>query len=248
MSKTHVVQQGEHLSGIAANEGFADFHVIFDRPENADVKKKRDPHVLFPGDQLFIPDRADRTESRATDDTHPFQTDLRPLFLRCKVLDIDGKPIAGANCNLTIDSADVPDVPTDGKGILEQPIGRLAKEAEITVHLPPPKNAPDPPPDVTVAFDVKIGNLNPETKLSGQQARLNNMGYFAGFTVKDLEQLLWAAEEFECDQIVKPVPTRPDIAAAPPQGEDDPANSDPDSKTGIQNSNIVTKLKAVHGI
>ncbi len=257
MAQTRVVQQGDHISSIAAQEGFADFHTILDHPDNADLAGERDPHVLFPGDQLAIPDREDGEESGGTGNVYTYQTDLSPLYLRCELLDIDGKPIPAANCNLKIEAADVPDQATNAKGIVTQPIGRQDKTAAITVHLPgaktPPKAAADdaatdPPPDVTIQFDVKIGNLNPETKLSGQQARLNNMGYFAGFTVKDLDQLLWAAEEFACDNVHKPVVKRPEISPAPPSGEDDSANSDSDSRTGIQDSGIVGKLKIVHGI
>lgn len=249
MSKTHTVQQSEHMSGIAAQEGFGNFHTIFDDPENADLAAKRDPHVLFPGDQVFIPDRQDGNQTRPTDATHVFQTSIPPLFLRCKLLDIDGKPITKATCNLSIDSAAVPDGTTDGNGILEQQIGRLAKVAQIKAHLPPAKtdDPNNPPPEVIDIFDVKIGSLNPETKCSGQQARLNNLGYFAGFNVKDLEQLLWATEEFECDQNKAPVTKRPKLAPAPKQGEDDPSNSDTDSKTGILDPPIVAKLKKVHG-
>lgn len=250
MSKTRTVQDGEHLSGIAAEEGFGNFHTIFDHPENADLKNNRDAHVLFPGDQVFVPDRQDRDESRSTDAAHQFQTDIPPLFLRCRLLDVNGTPITNATCNLTIDSAAVPDVTTDGKGILEQQIGRPAKIAAITAHLPPPKAAdPDAaPPDVTVVFDVRIGRLNPETKCSGQQARLNNLAYFAGFTVKDLEQLLWATEEFECDQNKAQVTKRPTLVPAPKEGEDDPATSQPDATTGIQEAAIIAQLKKAHGI
>jgi hypothetical protein len=51
-----------------------------------------------------------------------------------------------------------------------------------------------------VTFDLRVGCLNPIDSLSGQRARFYNLGYFAGFTDKDLEQTNWAAEEFECDQ------------------------------------------------
>jgi N-acetylmuramoyl-L-alanine amidase len=73
MSKTRRAKQGEHLSTIAAEEGFADFHVIFDHPNNARLGElKRDPHVLFPGDEVFVPDRENRNEPRLTDATHRF--------------------------------------------------------------------------------------------------------------------------------------------------------------------------------
>jgi len=246
MSKNRVVNQGEHLSGIAAQEGFGNFHTIWDHPENADLAAIREPHVLFPGDSLFIPDRQDRNETRGTDATHPFQTDLRPLWLRCKLHDINNDPLKGAICNVKIDGDSVPDLTSGGDGLIEQKIGRTAQSAEVTVHLPPSED-PGEPPDPTWNLQVKIGNLNPETKCSGQQARLNNMGYFAGFTVQDLEQLLWAAEEFLCDQTKAQVKQRPNLAPAPKGGEDDPATSDPPAKTGVIDGGFVKKLKSVYG-
>ena len=258
MSKKRIVQQGDHLSNIAAEEGFANFHTILDHPDNSDLAAKLDPHVLFPGDELAIPVRNDGEETGGTENVHTFQTDLQPLYLRCKPLDIDGKTLTGANCDLKIEGDEVPAVVTDGKGIMTQAIGRTDKTAAVTVHLPgakkAPAKAPDKdaqaatPPEPTIPFEVKIGNLNPERKMSGQQARLNNMGYFAGFTTKDLDQLLWAAEEFACDHIGKPVKKRPEIGPAPETGEEDPDNADPDSKTGIQDAALTAKLKTVHGI
>jgi hypothetical protein len=52
----HVGTQREHLSAIGQQNGFRSYHTIWDQPNNADLKAKRDPQVLFPGDQLFIPD------------------------------------------------------------------------------------------------------------------------------------------------------------------------------------------------
>ncbi|HBY61029.1 MAG TPA: hypothetical protein DEH78_14495 [Solibacterales bacterium] len=242
MPKTHIVQQGEHLSAIAAQEGFGDFHVLWDHPENAAVKALRDPHVLFPGDQIFIPDREDKQERRATDQTHVFQADVPPLFLRCKLIDVDGNKMSETACDIALESgkpAEAAD-PTDTEGIVEKRMGRVVKQGELIAH-------PEKPEPHDVKYDLRIGSLNPETKISGQQARLNNLGYFAGYSVKDLDQLLWAAEEFECDHIAKPA-KRPAIVAAPPDGEEDPATNDTAGKTGVQEDKIVKKLLAVHGM
>jgi hypothetical protein len=257
MSKTHIVKQGEHLSSIAQDNGFANFHTIFDHPNNADLKAKRDPHVLFPGDQLFIPDRQLKTEQGATTLRHTFTIELQPLFLRLRVLDLDGQAVASAKCDVRVEGAKDPDdgITTNAKGILTDPIKPTDHKADVIVHVPPPKPAPPkkgdppspPPTDETIEFDVKIGHLNPKIKLSGQQARLNNMGYFAGYSLNDLDQLLWAAEEFECDNLQKPVAKRPDIQPAPVEGEDDETKTDPDSKTGIQDTKIVDSIEKVHG-
>ena len=259
MSKTHVVKQGEHLSSIARDNGFASFRTIFNDPGNADLKAKRDPHVLFPGDKVVIPDRHLKIEQGATTQRHTFQIDLDPLFLRLRVLDLNGQAVAKAQCDIRVEGAKDPDpgITTNAKGILTDPIKPTDHKADALIHIPPPKPSgpppgPDdppapPPPDDTLDFDVKIGHLNPKIKLSGQQARLNNMGYFAGYTLNDLDQLLWAAEEFECDNVQKPVSKRPTIQPAPVDGEDDETKTDPDLKTGIQESKLTDAIENVHG-
>jgi hypothetical protein len=148
-----------------------------------------------------------------------------------------------------LDGETLPETTTDGAGILEQRIGRLAKTAQIDAELPPPKvvgpgETPQPRP---TTFHVKIGSLNPETKISGQQARLNNLAYMAGFDVRDLDQLHWAAEEFLCDDSGQKVTQRPVIVPAPPQGEDDPQTNDPAGETGLQDKSLLARLSKVHG-
>lgn len=247
MSKTRQVKQGEHLSGIAAEEGFADFRTIFDHGENAELKALRDPHVLFPGDKVFVPDREDRIESRTTDNSHVFVADIRPLFLRCKLLDWHRDPIKSAPCTLKIDAEDVPPTTTDANGIFLQRIARTAKTADIEAELPAAKVRIVEEEPRRATFHAKIGSLNPETKLSGQQARLNNLGYPAGYDLRDLDQLLWAAEEFLCDDTRQKVTKQPTIKPAPPQGEDDPQTSNPAGKTGIQDAELLARLKKAHG-
>lgn len=52
----HIVKKGEYLVLIAKNHGIADWHEIYNHPMNAAFKKKRpDPNLIYPGDELFIP-------------------------------------------------------------------------------------------------------------------------------------------------------------------------------------------------
>jgi len=253
MSKTHVVEQGEHLSGIAAENGFSNFETIWNDSNNADLKKLRDPHVLFPGDKVFIPDLVAKNSPAPTDKVHRFVLSTQRLFLRLRIHDHDNQPIKNAPCELKVESEDAVDGKTDGQGFVQpnQEIAPDAREAALTVHIDKPagKSASPPPPNTLLNFDLKIGNLNPETKLSGQQARLNNLGYFAGYTLNDLEQLLWAAEEFECDHLGAPVKARPKLVAVKlddqSQGQE---SGDSPTETGIQDQKIRDSLRKSHGV
>jgi len=255
MAKTHVVQQGETLSSIAAAHGFHSFLTLLNHPQNASLKSSRNPHVLFPGDRVFIPDLAAKTENASTEQLTRFSVGASQLVLSLRLLSLDGPPLKKTTCDVGLQSGSEPTPAlTDGDGFLEpQSLTADIRKGEVVAHVPPKKspskNAPPPSAnaELKLKFDLRIGSLNPEFKLSGQQARLNNLGYFAGYTVKDLDQLLWAAEEFACDKIGKPVTKRPKITPAPPQGEDD-GTADPTAHTGIADGKIVDKLKTEHGI
>ena len=75
--------------------------------------------------------------------------------------------------------------------------GTLAASEGAFVFDPPTPPAAGPPAPV---FRFLIGDLDPVDTPSGQRARLNNLGYFAGFSDRDEDQLAWAAEEFQADE------------------------------------------------
>ncbi|MCP5420932.1 MAG: N-acetylmuramoyl-L-alanine amidase [Gammaproteobacteria bacterium] len=58
MPGNHIVQQGENLTVIARKYGFPDWRVIYNHPNNQAFRKRRpDPNKIFPGDQIFIPNK-----------------------------------------------------------------------------------------------------------------------------------------------------------------------------------------------
>jgi N-acetylmuramoyl-L-alanine amidase len=197
MPDYYTVQQGDHLSKIAKDNGFTDYTVIWNHPENADLKKQRqNPNVLLPGDQIFVPGMEEKQESGATDKRHTFTVDKKILKLRLVLEDIYEKPIAGAQCALLVGDQTF-QVTTDGQGKLEQEIPLDSTEAFLAIRG-------DQTPFANEVIAIKIGHLDPIDELSGQIARLNNLGYFPGdLDGSDADAFQSAVEEFQCDHGLK---------------------------------------------
>jgi len=192
MAGNYTVRQGDHLFKIAKAFGFSDYHTIWDHPSNAALKQKRDnPNVLYPGDKLFVPDREQREESRSTNKKHPFKMKSSGLKLRLVLEDVYEKPIANAKCQLILGS-DFRNVTTDGSGRIEESIPADVHDVVLTIQ-----DAQQTPFSAT-QIAIKVGDLDPVTEVSGQIARLNNLGYFVGDGDPDAA-LKSAVEEFQCE-------------------------------------------------
>ena len=191
----HTVERGEYLSQIARKYGFSDYHTLWDHPENAALKKKRqNPSVLFPGDQIFVPVREFKEEAGATEKKHRFEAKQGKLMLRLVLENVYFKPIADAQCELTVEGETFKLV-SDGEGKIEKEIPATAQKATVVV-----KDPTTPINDEVIP--IKIGELDPVEEVSGQKARLNNLGYFAGPLNKEDEALFRSAvEEFQLENM-----------------------------------------------
>lgn len=185
---THTVKQGEHLSGIAAQYGFGDYKSVWNDPGNASLRSQRpDPHVLYPGDVVTIPDKKVKHETRPTGKSHQFKTARQPLMLRLVLRDFDNLPLANTDCELEIEGEKKP-LKTDANGRLETPVPATAEKGVLRV------------PALEMELEVKIGHLDPHDKDSGWIGRLKNLGYHSGSaTDPDDLRLRYAVEEFQCD-------------------------------------------------
>lgn len=86
MGKTYVVVEGDTLTKIAADHGFANWRTIYNDPANAAFRAKRpDPNLIFPGDEIFIP-------------TNP---DAPTITIRVRDDDDNCGPLAGATVEIT---------------------------------------------------------------------------------------------------------------------------------------------------
>ena len=223
MAGYYTVQQGDYLSRIAKQNGFPDYTVIWNDPNNAQLKQTRqNPSVLYPGDQVYIPDKQQRQESGSTEQRHPFIVNRGTLMLRLILEDAFEEPVANAQCALTVDGQ-VSQPTTDGTGKIELEIPQDAQSATLVIRS-------DETAFQNIPIPIQIGALDPVDQVSGQIARLNNLGYFAGnlagaqggsggnadpFNTSNNtgcgcsnvdsnstadQQFLSAVEEFQCDQ------------------------------------------------
>jgi putative peptidoglycan binding protein/LysM domain-containing protein len=193
MANYHTVAQGEHLSSIAKKYGFSTYKTIWDHGQNADLKSKRqNPNVIFPGDRLFIPDKIEKIEARGTEAKHRFELKTEKLRLRLVLEDQYEKPIANAPCELHIEN-DIRHVTSDGQGKIEQEIPSNAERARLIIRSK--ETSLD-----DLILPINIGHLDPVDEITGQQARLSNLGYYTGpVDGQENDDLRLAVEEFQCD-------------------------------------------------
>lgn len=158
----------------------------------------------------MIPDKQIKNEARGTGNSHRFQVNLPALKLRIRLENLYGKPLANQKYRLLLEGERRADL-TNGQGQLEQNLP--GKTEFVALQTQTFEGA-----QTVVEIPVKVGYLDPITEVSGWQARLNNLGYNAGYETlpaplpgqkaNDLfqtlplpqrERLRSAIEEFQCD-------------------------------------------------
>lgn len=162
----HIVKQGETLMALAQANGIATWQEILDRPENAELKKKRpDPGILKEGDKVFIPSREMKHQPAAVDAKHPFTVSRKKAWVRLALKDANGVALAGTY-ELTIDG--VKSAGTIGPGgILEQAVPIDAASGSLKVVTA----------DVTEEWELLLAHMDPLDEDSGILARLQNLGF-----------------------------------------------------------------------
>lgn len=186
MAKTRVVKQGEHVPQLAAAEGFGDFKRVWDDPANAQLKQIRDPCVLNPGDELFIPEKQLKTVQLQTGKRHSFIVRRPAIRLRLALRDAADQPLANVPCRLRYGATTV-DLTLDEKGEIDREIPVDTPSCTLTL------------PDREV--DLLVGHLDPVEEPAGQRERLRNLGYDIGLSDGD-EDKDWfqsAVRDFQCE-------------------------------------------------
>ncbi|HEY8091832.1 MAG TPA: peptidoglycan-binding domain-containing protein [Polyangiaceae bacterium] len=185
MGNTVTIQQGDSAESIAYDAGLLT-DTVWNDPANADLKKARkSPHVLLPGDSLYVPDIKQKSVSCATGKKHTFKRKEVPSKIQVRFV-IEGKPWGGKAYTFTVDDGPPRQGSTDGDGVLKETVSPSADTAVVVFADPLPPDPDDPPPDPDapppppLTYTLQLRYLDPADAVTGVQARLANLGYWPG--------------------------------------------------------------------
>jgi hypothetical protein len=183
----YTVVQGDCLSAIALHFGFADWRTIYNHGNNAAFRQLRpNPNLIYPGDELYIPDTDTRTDGAPTDAWTQFKIDTQKTLIRVRMMDGDNNPFANKKYQLDINGV-LSDGTTGGDGMIEKEIPADCTEGKLTVWFDNDNTRPG------VIWNLKMGHLDPWDQATGVQARLKNLGYDPGPVDGDIGPLTHAA-------------------------------------------------------
>jgi hypothetical protein len=162
------VRQSDSAESIAYRHGHI-IDTVWNHPRNEALRTlRRDPHVLLPGDRLFVPDRCRKTVKAATGGVHRFRRRGVPSHLTV-VLAIGQEVLANLHFELEIGGATRSGV-TDAEGRISVPVMPDAPHSRLVVD----------PGGRNLAFELALRRLDPITETTGIQGRLRNLGYYQG--------------------------------------------------------------------
>jgi N-acetylmuramoyl-L-alanine amidase len=180
--RKYTAKQGDCVSSIAHEQGFF-WKTIWD--SNPELRHKReDPNLIFPGDEVLIPEKAQRSESGETEQRHRYRLKGVPAKFRL-IVELDRYPIANKSYVLKVDGQ-LMEGSTDDKGLIEVPISPSAKEADLEIE--------------GIAYKFAFGALDPLNQNLGIQERLQNLGFYHGELNGELNQetrdALWEFQDY----------------------------------------------------
>lgn len=141
--------------------------------------KRNNPNVLFPGDEINIPDLKLKEHSAPTENLHIYTVIREKIDFNLQVLEND-LPVANEEYLLIVDGTSIKDV-TDGEGWIHQPIDAAAKSGKLVIA------------NAEIEYELRFGYLDPVEEKSGVMSRLRNLGHYFGETEKNNDYLVEAA-------------------------------------------------------
>ena len=171
------VRQGDTIARIAWEKGFADWKAIYQHPANAGLRKKRpNPDIVAPGDEVVIPQRQPPVFQLATGKEHALKVKRPKVHLHLVLADDEGKSLKNAKYEILLSEGPKAKISgtTDGNGVLKKDIPYDEVEVDITAW---PAGDPN---NQTISWTLYVGGLDPIDMPSGIQARLHGLGFDCG--------------------------------------------------------------------
>ncbi len=196
MGKHHIVESGEHASGIAVKYGYQSFEPIWKAAENADLREvRKNPQVLLAGDDIYIPERKTKKFSVTTGQNHTFHVTRARLELRLRLLTSQGKPAGGLSVMSRVDKVETAS-DTTGAGDLTIVVSPQSTFATVEITTAEAEGERLP-----LELVFAIGGLDPIDEVFGAKSRLSNLGYLTSAPDDPFadEELELAVEEFQAD-------------------------------------------------
>ncbi|MEY2429492.1 MAG: hypothetical protein QOJ40_2377 [Verrucomicrobiota bacterium] len=160
----HIVSQGDCIGCLAYQYGHLP-KTIWDDSANQELKDlRKDPNVLFEDDVVQIPDLRLKEEACAAEQKHRFKRKAVPQKLHLE-LRLQDRKLANEEFELVIGSKTTRGS-TDGNGRLEAKLMPHEQNGWLRIR------------GRKILFT--LGTLNPAATTTGQQQRLNQLGYPCG--------------------------------------------------------------------
>jgi N-acetylmuramoyl-L-alanine amidase len=167
MPTRHVVREGESFVNIVYAAGFFP-DTVWKHPANEALREKRpNMNILMPGDEVTIPDKAERKATGETGKTHRFRRKGIPHLFRLQVFHGE-MPRAKQSYTLTV----------SGPELTKKVTGTTDDDGVLTALVPPGAASGllvigEDKQEIEILF----GSLDPVEELAGVQKRLCNLGF-----------------------------------------------------------------------
>jgi N-acetylmuramoyl-L-alanine amidase len=172
----YTVQSGDCLRSIGRSLGLP-WRKIYDHAQNKAFRDLRpNPHVIYPGDRLFIPDLEPDAVSADTEQKHRFKLNDDGVMFTLFLEDEEGNALTDQPFSIEVEKRAPIKSRTNANGMLRVPIQPQDTDATLTVWV----ERQDDQPVIEHIFELRLGELDPISTDTGLQARLYNLGFDPG--------------------------------------------------------------------
>lgn len=167
MSNRYIVQRGDCLFSLAARAGIP-YQRIAQHPDNQELMRKRpNPSMLLPGDELTIPALEIKTVLRPTEKRHRFVVKKPKVEIRVKICEL-GEPRRHETYHVEVGGKIYPGrtrtTGADGMVVCEIPAD--ADTATVVVGAAQDR------------YELALGHVDPQDTVEGLMCRLANLGHY----------------------------------------------------------------------